>query len=59
MASGHAGKSISPEQQAIIEGVVEVIASIFSPLAFLKFRKRTIYIMCTVVASLSMAAGKI
>ena len=60
MASEHAGNSISPEQhQAKVEGVLMVIASFLAPITFIKFRKRTAYIICTVVASLSMTCGKI
>ena len=59
MASENAGNSISPEYQAIVEGVLMVIASILAPITFMKFRKRTAYTICTVVASLSMATGKV
>ena len=59
MASEHAGNTISPEYQAIVEGVLMLIASILAPITFMNFRKRTAYIICTVIASLSMACGKI
>ena len=59
LASAHTGNRISPEYQSIIQGVVMASASLLSPFIFMKFRKRTVYATCTVVASLSMASGKI
>ena len=59
LASEHSGTSISAEYQSIIVGVVEVIASLLAPFAFMKLGKRKAFTICSVFTLFSLASGKI